>query len=154
MRIAIVAPFASIALAATPADAQRRCTKGIPCGNTCISADRVCRIGASPAPGPRDAATAAPQTLLGTSTATARDSAAFGWVGSVDGTVYYRAICSVATRLWPEERAYFRLESDAVARGYRRSRVVQLLVPRGGVVHPQALMYQGLARPWSRGGRK
>jgi hypothetical protein len=27
------------------ADAQRRCSKGIPCGNTCIAAGRTCRVG-------------------------------------------------------------------------------------------------------------
>lgn len=29
------------------ADAQRQCKKGIPCGNSCISASRTCRIGTS-----------------------------------------------------------------------------------------------------------
>jgi hypothetical protein len=28
------------------AEAQKNCTKGIPCGNTCISADKVCHVGA------------------------------------------------------------------------------------------------------------
>ena len=31
------------------AEAQRNCRKGIPCGNTCISATKVCRIGSSTA---------------------------------------------------------------------------------------------------------
>ena len=29
----------------SPANAQKNCTKGIPCGNTCISASKVCRVG-------------------------------------------------------------------------------------------------------------
>src|SRR5688572_10957598 len=35
--------------AAIPAEAQRRCTKGIPCGNTCISATKTCRVGSGSA---------------------------------------------------------------------------------------------------------
>ena len=34
-------------LLAVPAEAQKNCTKGIPCGNTCISASKVCRVGTS-----------------------------------------------------------------------------------------------------------
>jgi hypothetical protein len=28
------------------AEAQKNCTKGIPCGNTCIGTDKVCHVGA------------------------------------------------------------------------------------------------------------
>ncbi len=33
----------------TPSDAAgpKNCTKGIPCGNTCIAADKICRVGSS-----------------------------------------------------------------------------------------------------------
>lgn len=120
----VVAALLTIALFASRADAQRNCKKGIPCGNSCIAANKVCRIGTSPAP--RDPQpTAQPQTLIGGSmAAAAKDSAGFEWVGSVDGSIYYRATCPMAMRLWPEERIRFRSESDATARGYRRSRVV------------------------------
>jgi hypothetical protein len=40
---------------AVPAEAQRNCRKGIPCGNSCISASKVCRVG-----GPSAAPAAAP----------------------------------------------------------------------------------------------
>lgn len=125
MRTAIVTALVGIALVATPVDAQRRCTKGIPCGNSCIAANKVCRVGTSPAPrepAPHVPATST-QALIGQS-ATARDSVSFDWVGSVDGSIYYRSTCVMATKLWPQERVFFRIESDAVARGYRRSRVV------------------------------
>ena len=37
----------------TSTQAQRSCRTGIPCGNTCIAANRTCRVGTSPsAPGP------------------------------------------------------------------------------------------------------
>lgn len=40
--------------AAVPAEAQRNCRKGIACGNSCISASKVCRVGPAPsAPAPR-----------------------------------------------------------------------------------------------------
>lgn len=125
MRTAIVAALVGIALVAAPADAQRRCSKGIPCGNSCIAANKVCRVGTSPAPrepAPREPTTST-QSLIGQSMA-ARDSAFFEWVGSVDGLIYYRSTCVMATKLWPQERVFFQRESDAVARGYRRSRVV------------------------------
>jgi len=40
--------FLSLALLllAFPLEAQKNCTKGIPCGKTCISASKVCRVGA------------------------------------------------------------------------------------------------------------
>lgn len=123
MRTAIIATLAAIELTATSAEAQRRCTKGIPCGNSCIAADKVCRAGTSPAP--REPA-GSPTTTNGllSQSATARDSALFDWVGSVDGQIYYRATCAMVAKLLPQERAYFRMESDAIARGYTRSRVV------------------------------
>jgi hypothetical protein len=46
MRWTLVVLF--LALVSTSAEAQKRCVKGIPCGNTCISANKTCRIG-SPA---------------------------------------------------------------------------------------------------------
>ena len=36
------------------AEAQRRCTKGIPCGNTCIAAGRTCHVGTTPTPTRQD----------------------------------------------------------------------------------------------------
>lgn len=49
-------------------EAQRRCTKGIPCGKTCIAANRTCRTGSPPSrpttsPTPRPAAAAPPSSI-------------------------------------------------------------------------------------------
>lgn len=45
--------FALAALAfATAASAAPHCTKGKPCGNTCIKATDVCHIASTPAPAP------------------------------------------------------------------------------------------------------
>ncbi len=59
---------------AGPLAAQKKCTKGIPCGNTCISAKKTCRIGSSPAKKPvTQRATTAP-------TAVSSDSTTGPWV--------------------------------------------------------------------------
>lgn len=44
MRIFFAVLF-SLALSSSLLEAQKKCVKGIPCGNTCISADKVCRVG-------------------------------------------------------------------------------------------------------------
>lgn len=66
--------FAVVVLLVSPVavEAQRNCSKGKPCGNTCIARDKVCRVGAPPATTaptppassrPSTAATSQPQTL-------------------------------------------------------------------------------------------
>lgn len=114
------------------AEAQRNCSKGKPCGNSCISRDKVCRIGASsstPAPAadpsPRAAATA--QTLTSppatdddpTPAETAPD---YPWVGSFADGIYFKATCPAAQDLAPSNRRYFRAVQDAEGAGFRRSR--------------------------------
>lgn len=47
MRILLI--LATALLLAVPTDAQKNCTKGKPCGNSCISRDKVCRIGSGTA---------------------------------------------------------------------------------------------------------
>jgi hypothetical protein len=44
----------SLLLVASPVVAQKNCTKGIPCGKTCISATKTCRVGSSATERPRD----------------------------------------------------------------------------------------------------
>lgn len=51
---------------------------------------------------------------------TVRDSA---WVGSRVDQVFYRSECAAAKELAPANRRYFRSEDEAIAAGYRRSRV-------------------------------
>lgn len=63
MRVAllVVISFALIVSAPSELHTQRRCTKGIPCGNSCIAANKTCRIGAPPArPVPIEPVRAAP----------------------------------------------------------------------------------------------
>lgn len=107
--------FLASVLCATDAEAQRTCRRGIPCGNTCIAADKVCRIGTS-APPRKPPSTMS--SLIGANV----DSSSFDWVGSVDGSVYYRKSCAVAAKLVADERLYFRTEEDALRLNYRRSK--------------------------------
>lgn len=66
---------AAIVLLPHALPAQRNCTKGKPCGNTCIAQNRVCRIGSSPAtPAPSTGSTA--RGLLGGAPATGSAPAA------------------------------------------------------------------------------
>ena len=94
------------------ANAQPNCKKGIPCGNSCIAANKTCRIGS---PSPR-----IEQATVGKADSTkAPDSG--DWVGSSRGTAYYKAGCSGARRLAPANLIYFKSEDDAKKAGYRRS---------------------------------
>lgn len=47
------------------AAAQRRCTRGKPCGNTCINVNYTCRLGSTPPPPPPTATPPAPRSLIG-----------------------------------------------------------------------------------------
>jgi hypothetical protein len=63
MRIALAILFLAAPLAS--ADAQKRCVKGIPCGNTCISASKTCRIGSPSTPARTTTSSTQPQPLFG-----------------------------------------------------------------------------------------
>ena len=52
MRRVLISVTAVLALA-VPASAQTNCKKGIPCGNTCIAANKTCRVGTGSATAPR-----------------------------------------------------------------------------------------------------
>jgi hypothetical protein len=102
-------------LVASNAESQKNCRKGIPCGNTCIAANKVCHVGtpstpptASPAPARSDSTPVAPTNNM-------------AWVASSRGHTYYRRGCSTANRLSPANVIYFRTEEEAQQAGYRRS---------------------------------
>jgi hypothetical protein len=136
----VIGLVALITATAAPVEAQKNCRKGIPCGNTCISASKVCRIGsatarsageqptppparpsaapASLAPTPQTPAPSRPEVESPTSTA-----ADYPWIGSFADGIYFRADCSAALDLAPTNRRYFASEAVAEGAGYRRSRV-------------------------------
>jgi hypothetical protein len=102
-------------LVVSNAEAQKTCRKGIPCGNTCIAANKVCHIG-TPATPP----TNQPAPARSDSTAVAPTSS-MGWVASSRGHTYYQRGCGTANRLSPPNLIYFRTEEEAQRAGYRRS---------------------------------
>lgn len=108
--------FTILLAIAAPAEAQKNCKKGIPCGNSCIAANKTCRIGSSSPTPSRTTAPAAPARLMGSAAA---DSAQ--WVGSSRGSTYYLRSCSGAGKLAAANRVYFKSEEEARAAGYRRS---------------------------------
>jgi len=97
------------------AEGQKNCRKGIPCGDTCIAANKVCRIGTPSAP-----PTTSPTPATANSTAVATTSSVV-WVASSRGHTYYRRGCSTANRLSPANLIYFRTEEEARRAGYSRS---------------------------------
>ena len=112
MRFAVLLVLALLTWLPSDAAAQKNCVKGKPCGNTCISRDKTCRVGSGPAPSSAStpAATSAPDAP-----ARAR------FVASSRGQVYYLLACSAAQRLSPANRIYFETEEEAVGVGYRPS---------------------------------
>jgi len=111
MRRALFGILGLSLLVVVNAEGQKNCRKGIPCGNTCIAANKVCHIGAPSTP---------PTTSRSDSTAVAPTNS-MAWVASSRGHTYYRRGCSTANRLSPGNLIYFRTEQEAQRAGYRRS---------------------------------
>src|SRR5262249_39912345 len=96
------------------ASAQKHCMKGIPCGNTCISATRKCRTATT-------AATAAATLPATTSEKSSRPVGA-SFVASRRGHVYYWVGCSAWKSLSKANLIYFKSAKEAETAGYRPSK--------------------------------
>jgi hypothetical protein len=120
-RIVVVVAVLGWAFAA-PLLAQRNCTKGKPCGRSCIARDKVCRVGNAPSV---PTATAAPSSSEGTagviSSGGSRDSATWEWVGSTTSKYFYRNTTECAAPISQRARRYFRSEETAVTAGSQKS---------------------------------
>ncbi len=130
----IVTTAGMLLLLTTRGAAQHSCKKGIPCGNSCISASKVCHVGTTPksvdssktAP---TTSSSTPQLFLSPSNQAAiggyrpGDEAVRVWIGSKADKVYFRDGCSAALDLDVDNRAMFPSTAAAEAAGYRRSRV-------------------------------
>lgn len=115
MRRLLVLAVAALIVFPVAAEAQKRCVKGKPCGNTCIAVNKTCRVG-TPSDAPPPSA-----TTPATAAAPVQSADSLLWVASSRGQVYYRRGCTNASRLAPENRIYFRTEEAAQRAGYRRS---------------------------------
>ena len=94
--------------------AQRNCKKGIPCGNSCIAANRVCRVGAL-APAEPPVPQPAPPTAAKLLTANESTAAVKVWVNK-KSRVYH---CPGSRYYGTTSAGAFMLERDAIADGYR-----------------------------------
>ena len=123
MRTSGLCLFPVVLLLCSPsmAGAQPNCKKGIPCGNSCISSNKVCRItGTSPAKASGEGLPAVSPVAIDTSPRKVHADSA--WVGSVADGVYFRPWCPPAQDLAPSNRRYFRSEEAAKSAGFRKSR--------------------------------
>ena len=98
--------------------AQKNCKKGIPCGGTCIAANKVCRVGtpaSTPAP---TSASPAPQAASSPTTAAAADESASSTKVWVNGksNVYH---CPGARWYGATQNGRYMTESAAKAAGNR-----------------------------------
>ena len=138
MRCAIL--LFAIATVGWPLEAQKNCKTGKPCGNTCISRDKVCHIGTAPPPPPTaptsangSGSTSGARNLATTASApvpAAELSPNLAIIAAGDSTwpyaggrrldVYYpndTIACAYLRRIAPSERLYFRTREEARAYG-------------------------------------
>lgn len=119
-----------IMLGPADVDAQRNCKTGKPCGNTCISKDKVCHVGTTSQPPPAPATLVAPAptpavpgvTVLGHAGIPAGDSA-WPFVANRQLRDYYANVpsCAYAARIPPAERVFFRARHEAESWGLLKS---------------------------------
>ena len=106
------------------ANGQKNCVKGIPCGNTCISATKTCRIGSSAGSGG-----AAGSTIHEVSDPNAefhrlmadRMNSALPWVWNGRNNLYYANGCRGALAIPASDRRYFRTEAELIRIGFKRA---------------------------------
>lgn len=109
----------ALGLAVAPAAAQTpHCTKGKPCGHSCIARWKTCHIGT---------ASSVPATTLPASAVPAGTQ----YVASSRGRVYYWQGCSAWHRLSPANLIYFKSAQEAQAAGYTPSRSPGCAGPSG-----------------------
>jgi micrococcal nuclease len=99
-------------------EAQRNCSRGKPCGNTCIARTSTCRVGTGTA---RQAPTAPSTPAPAAPAAAATLSADAQFVASSRGRVYYPRGCSAARNLAWSNLIGFATEEEAQEAGYTRS---------------------------------
>jgi len=102
---------ALLVFGAADATAQKRCSKGIPCGNTCIAANKTCRVG-SPASRPSTNRPASASAVVPPGTQ---------YVASNRGSTYYYVGCNGWKSLAPANRIYFKSVEEARSKGLKPS---------------------------------
>ena len=108
--------------AVSTAIAQKRCVKGIPCGVSCISASKTCRIGAGSTT-TQKLPKVVPPTRSTTVESKATPAVPVGalYVASKRGQVFYWIGCDAWKDLAASNLIYFKSPEEARAAGYRSS---------------------------------
>ena len=144
----VVALALALELGASATVSAQNCTRGIPCGNTCIARNRTCRVGqgtaraAQPRTQPAPAATqpvpsvpassfapaanvapSVPTAIAPAALAPAPSSTTHPYSALRSGTFYYKRSCRAAQELPRSELVYFRTEQEALDAGRVRSAV-------------------------------
>lgn len=106
---------AMAAVAPAALEAQKVCTKGKPCGNTCIAANKTCRVGTGTATQGNRAPAAAPATR------SVQVPEGMQYAASTRGSTYYYVGCSGWRSLSPSNLRWFETREDAEKAGLRPS---------------------------------
>ena len=99
----------------TPSSAQKRCKKGIPCGNSCISATKTCRIGT-----PKQTPSSSNERAAADVQVSVPEGAQY--VASTRGRTYYWIGCKGWKSLSKANLRFFKTVEEAKAAGLRPSR--------------------------------
>ena len=133
IKTALLALIAAISLLSNHHAAAQNCKKGIRCGNSCIPANRTCRINSSPLTTKSQFRTPSTTHLNPTSslphTSKQTSQAQDKWVGSIADKIYFLATCSAAKDLAPSNKQMFASEIDAIRLGFKRSSVPECQSP-------------------------
>jgi endonuclease YncB( thermonuclease family) len=103
-------------LSVSTAIAQKRCVKGVPCGNTCIAASKTCHVGQGTAVSGRtpDPVQTPPAATTRSSMSRSSTSGTNGeYVAIRGGSYYFWAKCSLAKGLDGPNLVYFRDREEA-----------------------------------------
>lgn len=106
-----------VAAGATDLAGQRRCVRGIPCGNTCIAANKTCRVGSGTATSARPPT--ASSTLRTARTVTVPSGALY--VASPAGRTFFATRCSAWRNLLTGDLVWFDTAAEATEAGYQPS---------------------------------
>lgn len=128
MRAMVLAMLVGLAWSTVAGAAN--CRKGIPCGNSCIAANRTCHLNrsapppATPKMQPRGSI-AAPAAVAAPAAAVvqALPGAPAMWAASEADRIYFAPGCAAAQDLTPANKRFFPDEATAIAAGFRRSSV-------------------------------
>jgi len=102
-----------------PAAAQKNCVKGKPCGNSCISRDKTCRIGTTTKP--KETTTPKAKTAPASRSDSDGVPSEMSYVASSRGRVYYWVGCSGWKSLSKSNLRWFKTSADAESAGYTPS---------------------------------